>query len=205
MELNEKQIEILLVAEDFFSEKGFSGSSVRDIASAAGVNVAMINYYFGSKDNLLQTLIEWRAHKFLLNSADIFIEDDPWNRMERVIAILLNAMSEHRSIYKIVAIEGGVRHRILKSAIFDKLKKHNNKVIDEVLQYGISLGKFNPDSSAVLIHAMIMGMFMNFQFNETDLKDSLNIQTEAGFTKYMQTELVNFLQKSIKLILQYEN
>ena len=41
-----KREQILDVSERLFSEKGFEGTSVRLIASEAGVNVAMISYYF---------------------------------------------------------------------------------------------------------------------------------------------------------------
>lgn len=46
MEWNEKQLHILNAAEDLFANKGFEGTSVRDIAQKAEVNVAMISYYF---------------------------------------------------------------------------------------------------------------------------------------------------------------
>ena len=49
-EFNEKQLEILQVAEQLFAEEGFDGTSVRDIAKKANVNIAMISYYFGSKE-----------------------------------------------------------------------------------------------------------------------------------------------------------
>jgi len=51
---SEKQLGILLVAERLFADKGFHGTSVRDIAQEADVNIAMISYYFGSKDKLLE-------------------------------------------------------------------------------------------------------------------------------------------------------
>lgn len=50
-DFNDKQIEILLVAEKLFSEHGFDGTSIRDIAKEANINIAMISYYFGSKKN----------------------------------------------------------------------------------------------------------------------------------------------------------
>ena len=43
---------LLDAAEELFSEKGFNAASVRDITSRAGCNVAAVNYYFNSKDNL---------------------------------------------------------------------------------------------------------------------------------------------------------
>jgi len=45
---------ILFSAHKLFSEKGFDGTSIRDIAQAAEVNVASINYYFTSKEGLYQ-------------------------------------------------------------------------------------------------------------------------------------------------------
>lgn len=48
---------ILDVATNLFAQKGFSGTSVRDIAQQAGVNLAAINYHFSNKRNLLQAVI----------------------------------------------------------------------------------------------------------------------------------------------------
>lgn len=39
-------------AEELFCEHGFDDTSVRDLAAAAGCNIASVNYYFGSKENL---------------------------------------------------------------------------------------------------------------------------------------------------------
>ncbi|OQP50640.1 hypothetical protein A4H97_02020 [Niastella yeongjuensis] len=57
----DKRAHILSVAEELFAENGFDGTSVRDIAQLANVNLAMISYYFGSKEKLLEALIEDRA------------------------------------------------------------------------------------------------------------------------------------------------
>ncbi len=52
---------ILDGAEKLFALHGFQGVSVRAIAKEAGVNVALINYYFGSKVGLLNAVFERRA------------------------------------------------------------------------------------------------------------------------------------------------
>ncbi|MBF2093022.1 helix-turn-helix transcriptional regulator, partial [Flavobacterium psychrophilum] len=59
-DFNDKQIEIILVAEKLFAEKGFDGTSIRDIAKTAGINIAMISYYFGSKEKLLESVVIFR-------------------------------------------------------------------------------------------------------------------------------------------------
>jgi AcrR family transcriptional regulator len=55
---------ILDAAELLFVEHGFAGTSMRQITSAAGVNIAAVNYYFGSKDGLFQAVFERRAEPF---------------------------------------------------------------------------------------------------------------------------------------------
>lgn len=49
---------IIGVSRDIFMKKGFKGTTVREIAAAAGVNVAMVNYYFQSKGNLFEAIFE---------------------------------------------------------------------------------------------------------------------------------------------------
>lgn len=48
---------ILVAARQVFTDNGFDGAGLREIASLAGVNVALINRYFGSKDKLFKIAI----------------------------------------------------------------------------------------------------------------------------------------------------
>jgi AcrR family transcriptional regulator len=48
-------------AEKLFARRGFYGSSLRDITKAAGVDLALVNYHFGSKKQLLIAVIERRG------------------------------------------------------------------------------------------------------------------------------------------------
>ena len=48
-------------AEQLFAKRGFHGASVRDITGAAGVDLALVNYHFGSKKELLAAVIERRG------------------------------------------------------------------------------------------------------------------------------------------------
>jgi AcrR family transcriptional regulator len=58
---------ILDVAEVLFAEHGIDGTSLRAITRAAGANLASVHYHFGSKDALLDAVIERRAEP--LNAA----------------------------------------------------------------------------------------------------------------------------------------
>src|SRR5918996_5614170 len=48
---------ILDAAEQRFADEGFAGTSLRKITALAGVNVAAVNYHFGSKEELLRAVL----------------------------------------------------------------------------------------------------------------------------------------------------
>lgn len=49
---------ILDAAEHLFAERGFDGTSIRDVTADAGVNLAAVHYHFGSKEDLLRAVLE---------------------------------------------------------------------------------------------------------------------------------------------------
>ena len=51
---------ILHAAEELFAEQGFATTSLRQVTSRADVNIAAVNYHFGSKDNLINEVFRRR-------------------------------------------------------------------------------------------------------------------------------------------------
>ena len=51
---------ILGAAEELFARHGFSGTSLRQVTALADVNIAAVNYHFGSKDNLVNEVFRRR-------------------------------------------------------------------------------------------------------------------------------------------------
>src|SRR3546814_17714118 len=51
---------ILDTAEALFARQGHDGTSMRQITSEAGVNLAAVNYHFGSKEALVQAVLKRR-------------------------------------------------------------------------------------------------------------------------------------------------
>ena len=54
---------IVTAAEALFARKGFHGVPLREIAREAGINVNLVSYYFPTKDNLFDTVVDLRATK----------------------------------------------------------------------------------------------------------------------------------------------
>ena len=51
---------ILSAAELLFAQRGFDGASLRQLTTAAGVNLAAVNYHFGSKEKLVEQVFRRR-------------------------------------------------------------------------------------------------------------------------------------------------
>ena len=51
---------ILFAAEELFAQQGFASTSLRQVTSRADVNIAAVNYHFGSKDNLVNEVFRKR-------------------------------------------------------------------------------------------------------------------------------------------------
>ena len=59
IEMSETKLAIVLAAGELFAEHGLEGTSIRPIAQKAGVNIAAINYHFGSKENLYAEVLRY--------------------------------------------------------------------------------------------------------------------------------------------------
>jgi AcrR family transcriptional regulator len=63
---------IKAAAKKVFMTKGFDGCSVRDIAKEVGSNVALLNYYFRSKEKLFELIFEGAMSDFLQSMIAVF-------------------------------------------------------------------------------------------------------------------------------------
>jgi len=104
----DKKDHILDVAEKVFSEHGFDGASTRMISGEANVNMAMLNYYFGSKEGLFIAVVERKITSFqdiLINLGSTGMS--PWDKIEQYIEIYGDKVVNNNCFQKLLYRELG--------------------------------------------------------------------------------------------------
>lgn len=92
---------ILGAAEELFAQHGFAGTSLRQVTSRADVNIAAVNYHFGSKENLVNEVFRRRMDDMTalrLNQLKLALEQHP-GELQPVLAAFVEpalAMSQDR-------------------------------------------------------------------------------------------------------------
>lgn len=206
VELNDKKIQILEVAEKLFSEKGFEGTSIRDISKMAKINIAMVSYYFGSKERLLEALLLYKTSDLKLQIELLLHENlEPLDKVNKLIEIYINRINCNRGIYRILHFELTSKKREENLVAFTELKKGNLKSLETIVKEGQSKGIFRKDVIIPLITPTIMGTFFHFHMNKPFFEELLNLNTETLYNDYIKNSLTKHIQQTIKALLVYEN
>lgn len=113
---------ILNVAAELFVKKGYSGTSIRDIATAAKANVAHINYYFGSKYKLFERIFDEAFDMQLDRVFETLNADMPFFEMvETWIDIYFEILTENPQIAIFILNEINQGHK----SLVEKIKKRD--------------------------------------------------------------------------------
>lgn len=202
---NEKQISILQVAERLFAEKGYDGTSVREISKAAKTNIAMVSYYFGSKDKMLEALVLFRIDDLAMQIENLIKEPvSPLDKISRLIDLYISRINHNKDIYKIMHFELSSKKRVMNFESFVQVKKRNSVSLRQIISEGQDLGIFNLDVNIDLLAPTILGTFFHFQMNRLYYEDILNLHTDEAFENYVKNDLTKHIQKTIKALLLYE-
>lgn len=143
-EKTDKREQLLNAAEELFAEKGFDGTSVRDIAQKADVNLAMISYYFGSKEKLLQVLIEQRmaSSSELLDELVKNTKMTPWEKIEKLIDYYVNKILDGRRFHAIINQEYNTDRSREILDIITSIKMKNYSLIKQLIDEGVKKKQF---------------------------------------------------------------
>lgn len=87
---------ILAAARKVFMSKGMAGARMQDIANEAGINKALLHYYFRDKDKLFEVVFLEEAQKFFPKINGIFNSDAPlFEKIENFVNEYIDEMQEN--------------------------------------------------------------------------------------------------------------
>lgn len=156
----ETRATILAAAEKIFAEVGLAGARTDAIAAAAGVNKALLYYYFRSKEELYRAVVEGHLKELRRQSLEVLSSEGS------VRSILLRYVSNHFDfinarpyyprLFQRLMMAGGKPHR---RASTDHFLPPSKKLID-VIERGVRSGELRcVDSHHAAISLLALSVF----------------------------------------------
>ena len=192
---------ILLAAKELFEEKGFDRTTVREVAAKAEANVALINYHYGSKENLLTAIVEEMTSETRLKLTDIHNSLlGPAEKLEQVIELYVDRLHSNSEYYQMIHRE--LSTRLLRPELHDSLSatlKRNKDEIKKLLEEGQQKKIFKKDIDQDLVISTIFGLM--YQTTHSGFREKIIKCTEdaEGFKlrvkKYLWALLKSYIVK----------
>lgn len=207
MSINDKQIQILEVAEKLFAEHGFDGTSVRQIAQGAEINIAMISYYFGSKEKLLEALFNFRMEDFRMELETLISKKtNHLETLDTIIALIIKRINRNRLTHKILNFEFSNESRDIDFENYISQKRNNYKLFEAFVQDGQNAGAFVKNVNIKLIVPTIVGTFFHLYYNQRFFKSFMELEnTPEALDEFVHNTLTKHIQQTIKALLTNAN
>lgn len=138
---------VLHAALKLFAERGYSGSSIRDIATASGVRHATLYSHYPSKEHVLAELarIGHEEHLRRVRAALLDCQPDP---RQQLMAYVKAHVSLHTEFPMLAVVANSELHMLsqkLGGPTFE-IRKHSETLLQDIIQRGVDRGVFSvPD------------------------------------------------------------
>jgi AcrR family transcriptional regulator len=160
-----RKIAVLEAACRVIAERGADATRFADVAAESGVPVSTLQYYFGSREDLLVAAFRHTSSaEIAALETDVAAIADPWQQLERIIATSLTRYEPDAPEGGRLWIESwhfGIRDAEMRA---DALRDNTawRRLVAQVVRRGIELGAFgtgyDPDKVAVLTIAVADGL-----------------------------------------------
>lgn len=195
-----KEKQILAAAEKVFLDKGYSASKTMEIAEMAGVNHALLHYYFRTKEKLFHKVFTEKMELFINSFRELFDQELPFFELIRFIIekqydfFAENEKLPHFIIHEIMANE---QHRLLfRDHFFPKFQK-NIAVIESLLQEEIrkeTIREIGFIDLIISISSLNMFFFLIKPVVELFREENRNFQIESLFEERKKVHVDQILQ-----------
>jgi len=140
-----RRAELLTVCAKLFRERGFDGTTIRDISTAAGMHSGSPFYHFKTKQAMLVAVMEEGLAEGLRHSQEVFaLKLPPAQRFNRLVRAHLGTILEDGNdfipvlLYEMRSLTAANRRRII--ALMDAYDALWQRMIDEVETAGLLAG-----------------------------------------------------------------
>lgn len=194
--LNDKKEQILAAAEVLFAEKGFSGTTTRMLASKAGVNLGMLTYYFGTKEQIFEALVEKRISGFSSVVQEAILEGkDEFEALDNMIDAYFNYFANrptfHRCLYREMSLSK--ESSVMEFAIQNIMK--NRQKLADFIEKGIENKKFRKVDVYLTISTFTSLLFHTIHAEDFAMRMiNENPETDSIRSRRIQTRLKTFIK-----------
>ena len=208
IDFNEKQLQIIETSERLFAQKGFDATSVRDIAEEAGINVAMISYYFGSKEKLMEAIFEAKIGKIQMR-VEALLKDESLLPFEKIYTLIdehIERVMHSQYFYRIMISEQltNINPAILQKV--KQLKVRNAELISELIKEGQQKGFFKKKVDVVLMLNTLLGTVWQSIISKEHYREFTNSQllSDEEYENQLKKKLSTHIKTLFKAILTNE-
>jgi len=205
----DKKDHILDVAERVFSDFGFDGASTRMISGEAGVNMAMLNYYFGSKEGLFLAIFERKISSFQMLLQNIGADDSmtSWDKLALCIDKYVDRIIVNNCFQKLINREITMNKRGDLTDKITEMLMVNVIEIKKILDEGIKNGSFFKDIDIQMVIASIFGT-KNYIINTPHLSSLIlghDIRDEKFMEEQLKPRIKTYMKRLLKAYLMTDN
>jgi AcrR family transcriptional regulator len=202
---SDKQLTIISAAETLFSNNGYDGTSVRDIADHAHVNVAMISYYFGSKEKLMEAIFEQRTETFSIKIESLLKDDTltPFRKIEIVVEDYVDRIVEKHKFFKLMICEQMLEKNLTINSLLKKLKTKNLELVEKLIQDGQHRKVFKKGIDVALLTNTLMGTAMQTFTNADFYRQYYNMEdlSQKDYQEAIKQKINKHIKEVFKAII----
>lgn len=162
---------ILQAATNLFAQNNFSAVSVKKIATASGVNSALISYYFRGKKNLYQEVLYTQADKFLRIQEDIRQKlIPPLDKLRIYVESIAKMQVQQPYIIHLIYRELLAPQPMFENYVRNKLYRIHQFMAD-LVEEAISRGEITTAIKPTHVAFTLEGIIMFFFLTQTQVQE----------------------------------